>query len=101
MNPVPSSIRIACRPLTWYCKRGASQLPVPAIGFPSSGQRQPGSEPVYPAAFAVEPDLAAAGIEDLGVARGNSRVSPAAWKLRCPVFCIGASAPSPGSDEIA
>src|SRR3954452_12997361 len=43
MNSVPSSMRIARRPLTWYWKCGASQLSVLAIGWTSFDQRQPGA----------------------------------------------------------
>ena len=58
MNSVPSSIRIARWPLTWYWKCGASQLSVLAIGFTSFDQRQPGCED-------EAADLAAADLQDL------------------------------------
>ena len=49
INSAPSSIRIASRPLTWYWKCGASQFAVPAIGFTSFDQREPGWRTSRPA----------------------------------------------------
>ena len=63
-NSVPSSMRIASRPLTWYWKCGASQLSVPR-------DRLDVVRPA-PAGLEDEPaDLAAADLEDLGAAVGE------------------------------
>ncbi len=78
---VPSSIRIASRPLTWYWKCGASQLSVSAIGLTSFDQRQPGwktSRPTSP------PPISRISAWPLG----NSRVSSGASKLLCSVSCL-------------
>src|ERR1019366_5007551 len=84
VNSVPSSIRIASRPLTWYWKCGASQLAVPAIGWTSLDQRQPGSKTSRPTS---PPPILRISARPLG----NSRVSSGAWKLRCSVLSITVS----------
>src|SRR5579862_1501047 len=81
MNSVPSSMRIASRPVTWYWKCGARQLSVPAIGRRSVDQRQPGSNTSRPISASPTRRISARPF-------GNSRVSSGAAKVRCSVDCI-------------
>ena len=80
-NSVPSSMRIASRPLTWYWKCGASQLAVLASGLTSLDQRQPGSKTSRPTS---PPPICRISAWPLG----NSRVSSGAPKLLCSVCCM-------------
>src|SRR4051794_37788210 len=81
ISSVPSSIRIASSPLTWYWKWGASQLSVPAIGFTSFDQRQPGSSTRRPISAPPISRISARPF-------GNSRVSDGEEKLLCSVSCL-------------
>ena len=83
MSSVPSSIRMARRPLTWYWKCGASQLLVFAIGWTSLDQRQPGANVSRPTS---PPPIWRISARPFG----NSRVSSGALKLLCSVCCIAA-----------
>src|SRR3954451_9762735 len=80
-NSVPSSMRIASRPLTWYWKCGASQLAVLAIGLTSLDQRQPGSNTSRPTSPPPTWRISARPL-------GNSRGSSGAPKLLCSVCCM-------------
>src|SRR5207253_3762131 len=79
MNSLPSSMRIASLPETWYWKCGASQLFVLARAWTSLDQRQPGwklSRPTAP-----PPTLRISALP-----LGNSRVSSGRVKARCSLL---------------
>jgi hypothetical protein len=78
---VPSSIRMASSPATWYWKCGAWQLSVPAIGFTSFDHRQPGWKVKRPTSAPPTWRISAWPF-------GNSRVSSGVAKLLCSVSCL-------------
>src|ERR687888_2031311 len=89
-NSVPSSIRIASWPLTWYWKCGAWQLSVFAIAFTSLDQRQPGSKMNRPTSPSPICTISARPF-------GNSRTSSGFAKPLCSVSCLACAAAISGS----